>query len=281
MAQVGEEMAVLPYAVLQDGRHMLLKQLKGFCGGLGLRLPRAERPSKASYLKLLIDHLFDDRSAEDRQALLRKHLGPAAVEAFDAELLQAVEALEPEERPHFEDLRGRMQLVEAIQEDVGQKPARPQGGRGTRVNVTPAHLRELIPPNVPGCCLVETLTPVQRHQGFYPGALPKWSCARQWGGQGTSAGRTQQQALEEVVQWLWWAHKHFGAKVSDAAASHPRPAGSRSGGAEATAARARRPGKGGGRRASAEQPIRRGRKRGGAAAGVGPQPQPRRRRVAR
>lgn len=267
LAQDGEEMAVLPYAVLQDGRHMLLKHLKGFCQGLGLRPQRGAKQTKAAYLKLLIDHLFEDWSAEDRQALLRKHLAPTAVEAYDAELLQAVEALEPEERQHFEDLRGRMELVAAIAEDVGQKPARPRGGRGTRVNVTPAHLRELIPQNVPGCCLVETLTPVQRYQGFYPGAQPRWSCARQWGGQGASAHRTQKEALDEVVKWLWWAHKHFGPKVSDTAASQPRPAGPRGG-------------EGRGRRAPAEPLRQRGRKRGGAAANVGPEPRPRRRRTA-
>jgi len=283
LAQDGEEMAVLPYAVQQDARHMLLRRLKGFCGRLGLRLQRGDKQTKAAYLKLLIDHLFDDWSAAERQALLRKHLAPAAVEAFDAELLQAVEALEPEERQHFEDLRGRMELVAAIAEDVGQKPARPRGGRGTRVNVTPAHLRELIPPNVPGCCLVETLTPVQRHQGFYPGAQPRWSCARQWGGQGASARRAQQQALDEVVKWLWWAHKHFGPKASGTAASQGQPAGSRGGGAEAAAprgARAPRRGTGGGRRAPAEQLMQRGRKRGGAAADLGPEPRPRRRRAA-
>lgn len=99
LVQDGAEMAVLPYAVLHDGRHLLLKHLKGFCVGLGLRLQKGIKPTKAAYLSLLIDHLFSGWGAAERQELLQKHLSSVPVEAVDHDLLQAVEMLEPEERP--------------------------------------------------------------------------------------------------------------------------------------------------------------------------------------
>jgi hypothetical protein len=100
LAEDGPEMAVLPYAVQHAGRHMLLKHLKGFCAGLGLRLERESKQSKAAYLKLLIGHLFSDWEPTKRKELLQRHLCSTNAEPVDEDLLEAVELLEPAERPN-------------------------------------------------------------------------------------------------------------------------------------------------------------------------------------
>jgi hypothetical protein len=155
--------------------------------------------------------------------------------------------------------------------------------RGPRVNMTPAHLRNLIP-DVPGCSLTEYLT-LQRYQGFYPGAIPRGSCCRSWAGRGASATRTKEQALDEVVQWLWWAHKRFGEKAPAAPTSGTQPPPSKAARAASAAPVAR----GGQRRrgraaatSAAEQP-KRGRQKRGTAAAAAPEPdhaeQPSRKRL--
>jgi hypothetical protein len=99
LVQDGPPVAVLPYAVQHAGRDLLLKHLKGFCAGLGLRLPSGAAQSKAAYLKLLIGHLFSDWEPAERTELLRRHTSSARAEPVDEDLLQAVELLEPAERP--------------------------------------------------------------------------------------------------------------------------------------------------------------------------------------
>ena len=51
-------------------------------------------------MKLLIGHLFTDREPAKRKELLQRHLCSANAEPVDEDLLEAVELLEPAERPN-------------------------------------------------------------------------------------------------------------------------------------------------------------------------------------
>ena len=178
-----------------------------------------------------------------------------------------------------------MQLAAAIANDGGPRPEtsmRAGGARGPQVNTTPERLRGLIPQGVPGCCLVETLTPIQRYQGYYPGAVPRGSCSRQWGGQGASATRTQKEALDEVVQWLWWAHKRFGQQVPappSTAGPPPPVVGTKAAAAAPQKLRGRKGTLGQGGKGATQGGRGQGSKRSAAAAAPVGEPQRRRRRA--
>ena len=191
----GEPENVIKHCVLsQTGLDM--KTLQNTCRKLNVqpvKLPGQTSLTKESWATGLVRHLFPDECPETQASLISGLVGITHSKKEKVLDKDVIELLPHEDRKLFAELS---------EEKADQASGYSRGGA---VNFTPPVLKELVPGHgaVPKIYLCRTQSS-RVYAAYYYGKC----CSRHWGG--PVAVRTEKDALEICINWLWYKHLEAG-----------------------------------------------------------------------
>jgi hypothetical protein len=214
--QVGDDELLLAFA-LRHGVRLTKEDLTNLCEQCDLTpspLPGEKSITVRSLATALVAFVFDGELPCTREAIVDLLIGsrPKRATSGDAQkALDALACLDESEREEFKKLKEHCTRV--IEEGLGDAgpvavstQSRVGSARGSKQNMTPMHLRKLIPfeGGRPAVCSLCWQATARAFQGYYTGAVPRSSVSHSY--QGPRTPDDPVLALSFVVRWLWSKH---------------------------------------------------------------------------